>query len=555
VVLIVSQNGSISTMLQQSPEASMSESCACPTSIDELWPAEVTKVVRESLKRSLRTRQQCSDDLENLRDGKSYEFLYVPQGRDRIVLIVRNLSDERALLSHVKKLAYTDPVTRLPNREHLLTRLQRITDLQRLRQGRGAVICLHVGGIDEQGYIVSTAELDAIFRELAVRLESQTRTAVGGVEAGELERHTLIARTDFRQFSVVLPTIETGEDAESVVQRLIDVMQQPLEIAGRKISSTVCGGVALFPQDGSDPSTLLRDAEAAMNDARKHGASYRFQSGTVRLRSLQRQDLEFELRSALERQEYALHFLPVVDARDCVPVTMEALLRWPKSAFGQQSTRKLVRVAERTGLMVPIGAWVLQRACEQLQDWRRRGHSQIRVSVNLSAQELASDSLVERIADILESSNTDPGDLDLEINEHVLCRDSASDYAICRALEAFGIRIVVDDYGSGISSLAQLSRSPVTALKLDHHLVASIESHDHDGAVCGAAIAMAAKLGLSVVAEGVETERQAQLLRKHGCGYLQGFLFSTPMAESEVLDYLKSAAGRADAARLVTNTL
>jgi GGDEF domain-containing protein len=236
-------------MLQQLPEASMSECCACPTSIDELWPAELTKAVRESLKRALRTRQQCSDDLENPYDGKIYEFLCVPQGRDRVLLIVRNLSNDRALLSHVKKLAYTDPVTRLPNREHLLTRLQRITDLQRLRQGRGAVICLQVGGIDEHVYIMSTAELDAIFRELAARLESQTRTAAGGVEAGELERHTLIARTDFRQFSVVLPTIETGEDAESVVQRLIDVMQQPLEIAGRKISSTVCGGVALFPQD------------------------------------------------------------------------------------------------------------------------------------------------------------------------------------------------------------------------------------------------------------------------------------------------------------------
>jgi EAL domain-containing protein (putative c-di-GMP-specific phosphodiesterase class I)/GGDEF domain-containing protein len=546
LVVVVSQSGSISAM-QQSPEASVSDGEPSPRSIDDLWPAEVTQVVRRTLKRSLRTRQQCSENLKNPSDGKSYEFLYVPQGRDRVLLIVRNLSNERALLAQLKRLAYTDPTTQLPNRESLLRQLRTVTELQRLKQGRAAVICLYVGGIGEHEYAMGTVALDAILRELSERLQSGTRMALGGTTTGDLERHTIVARTDFRQFAVVLPAIETGEDAESVIQRLIDVAQRPMEVSGRKVSPALCGGVALFPQDGVEAATLLDGAESAMNEARNEPAgSYRFQSGTVRLHSLQRQDLERELRVALERRQYAIRFLPVVGARDHSPVTMEALLRWPDTAFGQQSTKKLIRVAERTGMMVPIGAWVLQRACEQLQDWHRKGHERIRAAVNLSQQELAHPGVAERVADVLREAGTDPANLDIEINEQVLCRDAANDYAVCRALASTGVRIVLDDYGSGVSSLVHLSRSPISALKLDRCLVSNIERNDHDGAVCAATVAMAAKLGMTVTAEGVETERQAQVMREIGCEYLQGFLFATPMTESEVLDYLQPFDRRAE---------
>jgi EAL domain-containing protein (putative c-di-GMP-specific phosphodiesterase class I) len=337
-----------------------------------------------------------------------------------------------------------------------------------------------------------------------------------------------------------LPAIESGADAEAVVERLVADLQLPVAAGTRTICVQVAGGVALFPQDGTDPAALYENAAAAMEDARNtHGSRIKFHSGTVRLRSLQRQDLEVELQSALQREEYALNFLPIVDAETRKPTTIEALLRWPDAVLGSQSTRKIVRVAERTGQIVAIGAWVLRHACEQLQEWHKAGYKDLRVAVNLSSQELVTDGIIDRIAAVLKQTGTDPANLDIEIKEQMLTREALKGFATFKALKSLGVRIVVDDYGIGACSLANLSHSPIDAIKIDNTFVAHLASNERDQAACSAATAIAKNLGVDVIAEGVETEEQALILQQQGCRYLQGFLFCTPKTNEEFMQYLK----------------
>ena len=547
LVLVASQDGEIASLIEAPPE--LQEIVAAsdePLSVVHLWPSDLTRQILASIKRTVRSRRTVCDDFEDAADGNGLEFLYVPQGPDRVLIVVRDLSEQKVALSRARELAYNDEATGLPNREFLFSELQKITDVQRLREGRAAVICIYVGQVDDHGFALNATQQDEVLRQLATRLTSHLRGSNDDTIV-DLERLSIAARADFRQFCVVLPSIEDGEDAEAVATRLIGDLQLPVTIASRTLTVHACGGIALFPQDGTDPAALFENAAAAMEDARNDpGVPYKFHSGTVRLRTLQRQDLEEELRTALEEKQYSLNFLPIVDSTSRQPVAIEALLRWPETILGTQPTRRIVQVAERTGLIVPLGEWVLRHACEQLKSWHSAGHTRVRLSVNLSSQELASDSFADRLAGILKETGVTPADLDVEIKEHLLFREALRDYAMCNAIVALGVRLVVDDYGIGACSLAQLSQSPVSAIKIDNTFVAAITDNERDRAACAAATAVADKLGIEVIAEGVETETQADALRDLGCIRQQGFFYSQPLDEREILDYLSATAESGD---------
>jgi EAL domain-containing protein (putative c-di-GMP-specific phosphodiesterase class I)/GGDEF domain-containing protein len=410
--------------------------------------------------------------------------------------------------------------------------------MQKLKEGRAAMICIHVDQFDDHGHTLSSVQQDDVLKELAMRLTRQLRGSNEPMDE-DLERLSIVARTDFRQFGVVLPSIESGEDAEAVTERLILALTRPISVGTRTIAAIAQAGVALFPQDGEDAVTLFDNAVAALEDARNNPSSpYKLHSGTVRLRALQRQDLEVELRTALDQEDYSLRFLPIVRADDHQPVTIEALLRWPETILGTHSTRKIVSIAERTGLILPIGEWVLTSCCEQLKRCHEAGHTDLRIAINLSAQEFSRNDLAARIRRILDATSLSPELFDFEIREHMLFRDAISGFASSTSLKNLGVRVVVDDFGTGACSLSYLSQSPVDAIKIDHSIVANMEASQHDMAASAAAIAMADKLGVDVVAEGVETETQAGILRSLGCGYLQGFLFGEPVTGEELVSHL-----------------
>lgn len=541
-VLVVSQDGAVRSVVEAT-DALRKQFEQAPTrlNINELWPSSMVTRTLASVQRAVRSRKSSSEQVDDPVDGRSYDIIYLPQGPDRVMVIIRDLSEHQIAFSRARKLAYMDEATGLPNREYLFGELKKIADMQSLKGGRAALICIHVGQFDDHGWALNSSQQDEVLKELASRMTANLRGSNDEIER-DCERYSVAARTDFRQFCVVLPSIESGEDAEAVIERLIRDLGQPVTTGARTITVLPRGGVALFPQDGTDPAALFENAVAAMEDARNDSdSSFKFHSGTVRLRTLQRQDLEVELKSALQKEEYTLNFLPIVDAVTERPAILEALLRWPDTMLGVQPTRKIVRVAERTGLMLPIGEWVVRRACHQLQRWRSAGYVDIRLAINLSSQELVSDGIAGRIAQILQDTGTEPNLLDIELKEHMLFREVLKDYETCRQLKALGFRIVIDDFGIGACSLADLSQCPADAIKIDNTFIASLETDARSRAACGAAIAMARELGIEVIAEGVETAAQARILRDVGCGYLQGFHFSKPMTEGETIDYLAGA--------------
>ena len=540
-VLVVSRDGTICNFLRK-PETisdkSASELTGSP--IENLWPTALALTVRNSVKRTLRNRAVHSEEFEEIGDGGHFEIIFVAQGQDRVLVVVRNVSEQKTAISDMQHLAYVDKVTGLPNREYLLKELSRITAELRMTEGRAAVICFDVDQLELAQNASGTNKQDEILKELSMRLKRGLR-GVNQPEIKDEERYSIVARIDYRQFAVVLPIIEDGTDAAAVAERLSESMQQPVKTGAREVTVCVSTGIALFPQDGADATALFENAGAAVADAKNSRTTrQKFHSGTIKVRALERQDLELELRSALDRDEFDLNYLPIVQADTRRVVAAEALLRWPLSVFGARSTQKLVSLAEYTGLIVPIGEWVLRRSCMQLHAWHAAGHPDLRLAVNISVQEFSRADLVERIAVILDECAIAPCYLDFEITEHILFRDAMKEFERCRELKELGARVVVDDYGTGACSLAHLSHSPIDAVKIDGSFVAHSGMNSEDRAACAAATVMAHALSLTVVAECIETREQARLLQELGCDFLQGFLFCEPAPASEFTEYLDS---------------
>lgn len=537
-VLVVQGNGTISQVLQF-PEAGDSRDMSelVGQELDSLWPGQPAARLAAGAKRAIRSRRVESTEYCVEPDGGQADFIFIPTGPDRVMVVARDISERQAAMSRLQRLAYRDECTNLPNRQFLLEELVRSIESLQLQEGRAAVLCFEIGAIDG-AELPGGRQQDALLQEVASRLKHELRGANDLVVEDE-ERYSVVARIGQNRFGVLLPRIETGEDAESVARRIVQALQQPVRLKARTARITARAGIALFPQDGTDADTLLRNAITALDDAScSHGTPYKFHSGTVRLRALQRQDLELELRSALDRDEFSVEFLPVLSATDRRVTSVEALLRWPQSFLGGQSIRKVISIAENTGLILPIGEWVLDRACEALQAWRAGGHENVRLSVNLSVPEFSLKELPDRIAGVLQVHGIDPEALDVEINEYGLFRDAMQGYTLSTALSQLGVGLVLDGYGTGACSLGQLSRSPVHTIKIDRSFVEATATDETARRTCGAIVALARQLHRKTIAVGVETEEQATLLRRCGCDYLQGFLFGRPVSGDDMLEFL-----------------
>ena len=540
LVLVVSAKGQI-TSVPNNPNGALDESIAAGSSIDKLWSPDTVAWVRDNLKRTLRSRQVHTAEFDAAADGKHFEFIFVATGRDSVLLVARDISERVSKSSKMQHLAYVDSVTGLPNREHLHKELTGLLETLRLREGRAAIICFDIDQVDLHGRVSSASRPDAIMKQVGARLRHGLR-CVNDPEPVDLERYSVAARIDYRQFGVILPEISGGEDAIAVTKRLTESMQQPIDVGDGQVRVTVRAGIALFPQDGTDTDTLFGNAMTAMDDARRNQTDpCKLHTGTVRMRAIERKDLEIELRTALDRDEFDLNYLPAVDARSNDVVSTEALLRWPKALFGSKSIQRVVTLAEHTGLIVPIGEWVMRRSCEQLRRWHDSGHEGMRLAINISVQEFSRKDLPDKLGRALDIHSVAPEFVDLEITEHMLFRDAMKAFQGCNALKDLGVGIVLDDYGTGACSVGHLSRSPVDAVKIDNGFVGHAIERSSDRDACAAIIAMAHELGMRVIAEGVETEAQADLLRDQGCDMLQGYYFCKPLPALEFGEFLRDS--------------
>ena len=356
------------------------------------------------------------------------------------------------------------------------------------------------------------------------------RTVSGRLRAAVREADS-VARLGGDEFIMILPEQdELALDTRSL-QRIMDAVAAPITLGGHTLFMTCSIGVACYPADGTDGETLIKHADIAMYRGKQTGRNnFQFYTPAMNEQALERLRIEGDLRSALENNEFVLHYQPKVDLASGRVVGSEALIRWQHPLLGMVSPARFIGLAEETGLILPIGAWVLRTACAQCRQWQLDGHDGIGVSVNLSVGQFLQKDLVSSIGDVLADTGLPPASLELELTESLMMTDVEHAIGILNGLKELGVRLSIDDFGTGYSSLAYLKRFPIDVLKIDKSFVRDITSDADDAAITASIISLARHLKLKVIAEGVETDEQLDYLRHYGCDEIQGYLFSPPVA-------------------------
>jgi len=426
--------------------------------------------------------------------------------------------ERRQAEARVHHMAYHDSLTGLPNRALLADRLDRAM-LAAQRSDRGlAVMFIDLDRFktinDSLGHMTG----DQLLKEVANRL-------CGSVRASDT-----VARLGGDEFVVLLPGIRNTDESSHVAQKIIDALAAPFPLEGRLLHISPSIGICMYPDDGKDVATLMRNADAAMYHAKASGRNnYQYFTQTMNLAAAQHFEMESSLRSALALGQFELHFQPIMDIATRRLATLEVLLRWRRPASGLVMPDQFIPIIEDNGLIVPIGEWVIRRACEQSMEWQRQGLMPVPLAINLSPRQFMHKGLADAIRRILDETGIDPALIEFEITETALMQHGEHTMAVLNEINAMGIRLSIDDFGTGYSSLAYLKRFPVRKIKIDRAFVRDLEHSAEDRAIVAAITALSESLQLSIVAEGVETEEQFELLRKQGCEYAQGYLFSKPV--------------------------
>ncbi|MCM5679068.1 EAL domain-containing protein [Schlegelella sp. S2-27] len=435
----------------------------------------------------------------------------------------RETEERETAENQVRHLAEHDALTGLPNRRLLELRLRQALHDAREQGGCVAVMFMDLDRFktinDSLGHVVG----DRLLQQVALRVHQCMR------------RPDTVARLGGDEFVMLLPGLSGAGDAAMVASQLIDEVAKPYEIDTLELRVTPSVGISLFPDHGDTPDVLVGKASAAMYQAKAQGRrSYLFFSGQTDASSSQRLLLENDLHRAIERGEFVLHYQPRYELASGMLCACEALLRWQHPTRGSISPVEFVPLAEESGLVVPIGEWVLREACQQLQRWHAKGLDVCPISVNISARQFRSLELLSMIRSVLDETGVDPRLLEVEITETTLMHNTEETLSILGQLHALGIKISVDDFGTGYSSLAYLKRFPVDLLKIDRSFVHDLVTDADDAIIVSAIIGLARSLQLRVVAEGVETPEQVDFLKRRGCDEVQGFLFSKPLPAAQI---------------------
>ncbi|MFH1872204.1 MAG: EAL domain-containing protein [Pseudomonadota bacterium] len=429
-----------------------------------------------------------------------------------------DISERKDAEAHIQFMAHHDALTQLPNRTLLDDRIRQAIVTSRRKESRTAILMLDLDRFklinDTLGHDVGDRLLEAVARRLKESLrDTETVARLGGDE-----------------FIILVPDIESIERVSILAQKILAVVAEPHVIGEHELHITPSIGISIYPDDGTDAPTLLRSADTAMYHAKSVGRNnFQFFTSSMNYVVQERMTIEKDLRRALENGEFLLYYQPQVNCRTGAVMGMEALIRWQHPRRGLMSPDKFIPVAEETGLIVPIGEWVLHEACRQARLWHDQGQTGLRMGINLSARQFQQPDLFRQISSALEQSGLDKSSLELEITEGMLMEDPETAAELLRTLSGLGIRLAIDDFGTGYSSLAYLKRFPLHRLKIDKSFVRDISSDPNDAAIVSAVVGLADSLGMEVIAEGVESVDQFHYLETHGCGEVQGYLFSRPL--------------------------
>ena len=495
----------------------------------------------EEIRAALRERREGHALLRNYRkDGSGYwNELFVAPVQDEQGLIshfVVAQYDISTLVQYEAELefqAHHDALTGLANRHLLRKKINEAINAARLS---GLELWVVFVDLDRFKFVNDTLGHEAgdgLLRTLASRLRSTTQEA------------DTVARLGGDEFVLLLPNqqdTQAGQAGTVVLQSIMDSIAEPLVLQEHEFFLTCSMGIAVFPGDGETAESLIKHADIAMYRAKEMGRNnFQFYTPTMIARTLDRLSIEADLRHALTRNEFVLHYQPQIDLKSGLIVGMEALLRWQHPVHGPIAPGRFIALAEEMGLIVPIGAWALRAACIQTRQWQLAGFDQLRVAVNLSARQFTQKGLAQVIAGVLDETGLAPGFLELELTESMVMNDVESAVLILRSLKELGVHIAIDDFGTGYSSLSYLRRFPLDVLKIDQSFVCDLATNADAAAIVVAVISLAHSLRLQVIAEGVETIDQIRFLRSYGCDQMQGYYFSRPVAADKFEALLRNS--------------
>jgi len=479
------------------------------------------------------------------RDGSRFPIEYaISRAEDakgfRIIGIVRDITERRQAQDALSQLANYDSLTGLPNRNLFRDRLLRALARAKRNGQLVALIFLDLDRFKTINDTLGHAVGDELLQTVAKRIRYTLREtdSVGHLDDEKVagsQGTSEVSRLGGDEFTIILENIGHPDNAAPVARRVLDAIASPLTLAGRSLYVSASAGISVYPSDDPDPENLLKNADAAMYRAKDLGRNnYQFFSEELNRQVHERLDMELRLRNALANSELSLDFQPQLDIHSYRSRAVEALLRWNNPDLGNVPPAKFIPVLEETGLIVEVGAWVLETACGWARGWQDAGLPPVRVGVNLSARQFRQGNLVAVVEGALQRAGLAPEWLELEITESLLMEHSEAVIETLNTLGMLGIRISVDDFGTGYSSLAYLKRFPIHALKIDLSFVRDVNTDPNDAAIAHAIIALGRSLGLSVVAEGVENPEQLAFLSSGGCDEIQGFLLSRPLSPGQL---------------------
>ncbi len=441
----------------------------------------------------------------------------------------------------IRRLAYYDPITGLPNRAYLQDYLDTALAGAGRHHRQLAVLYFDLDHFKRINDTLGHGAGDMLLEQTAARLvqclrgsDMILRGAHRSRATSAEDQHTMV-HFGGDEFILVLNDLDDAYGVARVARRLQDAFAAPFKLGSDELFVTASIGIAMYPDDGADADTLLRNADAAMVDAKQHGRNnYSFYMKEMNARARERLSLEGRLRKAIELEQFELHYQPQIDLRNNKLIGLEALVRWADPDKGLISPMEFIPLAEETGLIVPLGEWILKRACQQMRAWNGTALHGVRVAINLSLRQVKERNFATLVGEVLAANGLSPAQLELELTESVLMEDSDGPGRILDSLKAMGLGLSIDDFGTGYSSLSYLKRFAINSLKIDRSFVRDMESDANDQAIITAIIAMAHKLNLEVVAEGVETREQALLLRQFNCDHIQGYWISRPLPAAAI---------------------
>ncbi|UYI50042.1 EAL domain-containing protein [Vibrio natriegens] len=465
------------------------------------------------------------------------DFLSKPVDASELALRIRNTLAAKA---YQDQLAYYDNLTGLPNRTLFLDRLE--WELQKAQRQQQPLAVLEIS-LDRFNQIKDTLGPkvgEQILKEVSLRLKEIIRSSDVITRTQEDEPWRNIARFDSDEFALLLHGMNITDNVASIANRILEALKAPFFLDNNEIFMTAVIGIAVYPEDGNETEKLLKHACAAKDCAKQKGLdNYQFYCEEINARSKERLSLETKLRHALENQELELYYQPKVDVKSGRILGAECLLRWFHPIDGLISPEKFIPLAEDTGLIVPIGEWVLHEACKHNQEWVASGYDNLNISINVSSKQFADKRLKSIIISALKSSGLNARYLTLEMTESTMMGDAESNICLLHRLKELGISFSIDDFGTGYSSLNYLKKFPIQELKIDRSFIIDVTQSDEDASIVKAILAMSHNLGLKVVAEGVENLQQLKLLQSWDCDIIQGYYFSRPLSQTEFTNYLR----------------